>query len=56
MIMVSNHQDGTTPPPPGSLGELLRRAYADDASLRFESISLLLVLAHDSKDGSWHAR
>ena len=51
--MVVQDKDEPAPPPPAALGEILRRAYADDyhADLRFELISLLLVLAHDAREG-----
>ncbi|MEO7688358.1 MAG: hypothetical protein ABIS51_03665 [Sphingomonas sp.] len=50
--MATQDKDEPAPPPPAALGEILRRAYADDyhADLRFELISLLLVLAHDARD------
>ena len=52
MIMAGQDEDKPAPPPPAALGEILRRAYADDyhADLRFELISLLLVLAHDARE------
>ena len=50
--MAMQDKDEQAPPPPVALGEILRRAYADDyhADLRFELISLLLVLAHDARE------
>ena len=58
MIMAIDVQDGPTPPPSDALGEILLRAYAGDyhADLRFELISLLLVLAHDTRDGQRQLR
>ena len=52
MIMVVRDEEEPAPPPPATLGEILRRAYAYDyhADLRFELISLLLVLAHDPRE------
>ena len=51
--MAAHDEDQPAPPPPAALGEILRRAYDDDyhADLRFELISLLLVLAHDAREG-----
>ena len=51
--MAMQDKDEQAPPPPAALGEILRRAYEDDyhADLRFELISLLLVLAHDAREG-----
>ena len=51
--MAVQDKDEPAPPPPAALGEILRRAYDDDyhADLRFELISLLLVLAHDAREG-----
>ena len=56
--MVIDDQDGPTSPPRDALGEILLRAYAGDyhADLRFELVSLLLVLAHDSRDGQRQLR
>ena len=53
MIVTVQDEDEPAPPPPAALGEILRRAYEDDyhADLRFELISLLLVLAHDAREG-----
>lgn len=53
MIMTIQDEEGPPLPPPAALGEILRRAYEDDyhADLRFELISLLLVLAHDAREG-----
>ena len=56
--MIIDDQDGPTSPPRDALGEILLRAYAGDyhADLRFELVSLLLVLAHDSRDGQRQLR
>lgn len=52
MIMAVQDEEEPAPPPPAALGEILRRAYENDyhADLRFELISLLLVLAHDARE------
>ena len=53
MIMAVRDKEEPALPPPAALGEILRLAYDDDyhADLRFDLINLLLVLAHDAREG-----